>query len=55
MASSRSTVEESGQERESTDLQAELPNEAFETVEEIEALLSDTVKHAPEPRRRPER
>ena len=43
------TVEESGPEREAPDLQAELPDEAFETVEEIEALLSATAKRAPEP------
>ena len=42
-------MEESGPGREAPDLQAELPDEAFDTVEEIEALLSDAAKRAPEP------
>ncbi len=41
-------MEESGPEREASNPQTELPDEAFETVEEVEALLSAIAKRAPE-------
>ncbi|HZY65584.1 MAG TPA: polyprenyl synthetase family protein [Rubrobacteraceae bacterium] len=41
-------MEESSPEREASNPQTELPDEAFETVEEVEALLSAIAKRAPE-------
>ncbi|MGF1471390.1 MAG: polyprenyl synthetase family protein [Rubrobacteraceae bacterium] len=49
MASSPSTAEQGGLEEETFSLQTELPDEAFETVEEIEGLLAATARRAPEP------